>query len=440
MRHATAFHRECTGVFATAFVLLSTIWAGVVAAGTPGSLDDAYKAASQLAATPQGGDEAMAGYQAIVEAHLANEAVFDSALKQLARQYMELGRIEEGIQFFLNLGQRMYGQQKPNTLKEILGQFKLKYPQQTEQAIAGLQSSSGKQITGIPAMLSRELAEAILQREDAELRRKALERLQAMLAAPSSDEDKKQGLVTLASVLTAKFDRKVFHDLALPLLASPVPEIRATALRCLPGLEAPVQDLDLVVSMAGDESPKVRREVGPALIQIGKGQEKDKVIPALMQLLQDKEPAIVEWTIRSMWGQYASPELDGLLIRLSRDPKLHHNVIYFGLSTMKSKSPAVCSRLVEELADPDWNNSGRAAWGLTYGVPDEAKSVVEDGLLKALPQETNDNTRKDEFRALGMVATEKSRGYLQSVVDSSQETDNAKQLAREVLARLRSTP
>jgi hypothetical protein len=398
-----------------------------------------YQEANGLAAKPGEIDQAMAAYQAVIEAHLANETVFDSALRQLARQYMDSGRIDEGLQFFLNLGRRMYDPPKPNTLKEILGQFKLKYPEQTEKVIAQLQPSSSRQRGDVPAMPAKELSKAILQREDAQLRDKGLERLRAMLAPQSSDDQKKQGLATLASVMTAKFDRKGFRDLVLPLLASQAPEIRANALRCLPGLEAMTADLDLVLPMAQDDSPKVRREVGPVLIQVGKGQEQAKVIPALMQLLQDKEPAVVEWTIRTMWGQYASPEFDELLIRLSRDVNLHHNVIYFCLSTMQNKSPAVCRRLVEELADPDWNNSGRAAWGLTYGVPEEARSLVEDGLLRALPQETNEQTRKEEFHALRMVATEKSRGYLQSVIDSPQETDNSKQLAREILVELNST-
>jgi hypothetical protein len=103
---------------------------------------------------------------------------------------------------------------------------------------------------------------------------------------------------------------------------------------------------------------------------------------------------------------------------------------------MREKSVAVCRRLVDELDDPDWNNSGRAAWGLTYGVPEEAESLVEQGLLEALPEETNPYTRKQEFRALRGVATEKSRQYLESVVESELDTEEFKQMSREILADL----
>jgi HEAT repeat protein len=197
-----------------------------------------------------------------------------------------------------------------------------------------------------------------------------------------------------------------------------------------------IEDLPLVIPLAEDPSAQVRELVGGVLIQLGKGACGETVIPALMQLLQDEDSKVVERTIRSMWGQYASPEFDALLIKLSYEQQYHHNVIYFSLSTMRRKSPAVCRRLVEVLGEPDWNDSGRAAWGLTYGVTDEAKALVEAGLLKALPEETNEGTRKNEFRALGRVATEASRPYLTSVVESDMETHEVRKTAREILASL----
>lgn len=58
------------------------------------------------------------------------------------------------------------------------------------------------------------------------------------------------------------------------------------------------------------------------------------------------------------------------------------------------------------------------------------------GLLRALPEEINPHTRKAEFRALAAVASEASREYLQSVVDSPSETDIAKSTASEILKSL----
>ena len=257
-----------------------------------------------------------------------------------------------------------------------------------------------------------------------------------MLAPEAVEQQKQLALQVLSRALPAKFDRQPFRPLVLPLLNSNNHNIRASALNSFRGLDPSLDDLDYVLPLVEDPATEIRKTVGGVLISIAQGKEPETVIPALMRLLQDPETEVVDRTIRSMWGQYTSPEFDQLLIKLSYEQQYHNNVIYFCLSTMRTKSVAVCRRLVEELSDPDWNNSGRAAWGLTYGVPEEAKTLIEEGLLKALPEEINTCPRTQEFRALRGVATEKSRPYLQSVVASELETDEFKELAREILEQL----
>jgi hypothetical protein len=429
--------RRC-GVLAAVLILA---WAGgVVASATPGSLQEMSRKADELAATPAGRDQAIAPYQALIETHLANEALFDAALRQLARCYLEAGRGEEGIRFFASLGPKMFDPKKGSTFRDIMREFSLKYPEQAKAAWDQMMPSSRRETRATETVPVRDLSAAILQRNDADQREKALARLRTMLAAESPDDNRKQGLATLYSAMTAKFDRRPFRDLVVPLLQAKDPDLRVLALRCLPGLDAASGDLALVLPLVADPAVEVREEVGPALILIGQGKESEKVIPALTTLLRDPERSIVQRTLRSMWGQYSSPEFDELLIQLTKDREHHGPAIYNALSTMRRKSPAVCRRLVEELSDPDWNNSGRAAWGLTYGVTEEAKPLVEEGLLKALPQETNDYTREHELQALREVGTAKSRPYLQSVIDSPLETDRFKQLAREVLAGLDRKP
>jgi hypothetical protein len=327
-------------------------------------------------------------------------------------------------------------------------EFSVNYPEQVTAAMNQMRSSleearvaSEHQETRAAEIAPiKELSTAILQRNDAGQREKALARLRTMLAAESPDDNKKPGLATLHSAIAAKFDRQPFRTLVLPLLQAKAPDLRALALRCLPGLDATTGDLALVLPLVADPAVEVREEVGPALILIDQGKEQEKIIPALMKLLRDPERSVVQRTLRSMWGQYSSPEFDELLIQLTKDREHHGPAIYNALSTMRRKSPAVCRRLIEELSDPDWNNSGRAAWGLTYGVTEEARPLVEEGLLKALPQETNEYTRENELRALLGVGTEKCRPYLQSLIDSPLETDKLKQLAREVLANLGRRP
>jgi hypothetical protein len=437
--------RRC-GVLATVSILAWTCTASAGAAR--GSLQEISRKADELAATPAGRAQAIAAYEALIETHLANEALFDAALRQLARCYVEAGRAEEGIRFVASAGQRMFDPKRGNALRDIMREFSVNYPEQVTAAMNQMRSSleearvaSERQETRAVATAPlKELSTAILQRDDADQREKALARLRTMLAAESSDENKKQGLSTLHSALPAKFGRGPFRELVLPLLQAKDPGLRALALRCLPGLDATIGDLALVLPLVADPVVEVREEVGPALVLIDQGRAQERVIPALTRLLRDPERSAVQRTLRSLWGQYSSPEFDELLIQLTRDREHHGPAIYNALSTMRRKSPAVCRRLVEELSDPDWNNSGRAAWGLTYGVTEEAKPLVEEGLLKALPQETNEYTRENELRALLAVGTEKCRPYLQSVIDSPLETDKAKQLAREVLGHLDRKP
>jgi beta-lactamase regulating signal transducer with metallopeptidase domain/HEAT repeat protein len=281
-----------------------------------------------------------------------------------------------------------------------------------------------------------DLAANIVQRKDPALREKSLVSLREMLAPESSIGQQQQGLTALLGSLTAKFDREPFRAPVVALLESDDAHCRALALRCLPSLEATHADLALLLPMVKDVSSEVRENVGVTLKFIDKGEHGEQVIPALMELLNDADSQVVVRTLRGMWGEYTSPEFDALLIELSHDERYRGYTIYHALSTMQSKSVAVCERLIEELDNPDWNDSGRAAWGLGYGVVKEAYSLVEEGLLTALPEEMNNYTRREEFEALSVVATEKSRPYLQSVVDSELETEEFKKQAKAILEHL----
>ncbi|MBN1589741.1 MAG: right-handed parallel beta-helix repeat-containing protein [Pirellulales bacterium] len=288
-------------------------------------------------------------------------------------------------------------------------------------------------VVAVPQVPRENLAEKIRQRMDPALRQRSLEKLQTLLSADASTQDHLSGLTALFEAITTKFERAPFRALVLPLLESENAQVRMMALHCLPRLNAKPEDLAKVVPLVDDPSPEVRSVAGSALVSIGQGKHKEQVLPALMKVLQDSDSEVVTKVIRSTWGQYSSPEFDKLLIKLSHDDRYRGITLYHCLSTMQSKSVPVCRRLIEELDNLDPNDSGRAAWGLTYGVVDEAKPIVEEALLKALPEETDDYTRGNEFTALRRVVSEKSRAYLKSVIDSNLETDEYKKTAREIL-------
>lgn len=400
------------------------------------SFETTLREAKQLARESDDPDAAIAKYRAVVETHLLNEKLFAEALKGLADSYERSGRTEEGIRFFMKHVDEMERAGRRDVLKGIFNNYRLKHEDVVKKVFGELQGVPKETPVTPHAYFSKDLSEAILQRGDKQLREKALEKLQAMLASESPASTKRQALSTLGTSLTAKFDRAPFLPLVKPLLKSEDHVVRTLAVGCLPGVGATADDLPLVAALTEDPSPQVRMQLASALIALGNREHGDQVIPALTKLLQDDDEKVVQRSIRSMWGQYSTPEFDEFLVKLSRDPRHHYITIYHCLSTMQSKSVPVCRRLVEELDEPNWNNSGRAAWGLTYGVTDAAKSLVEEGLLKALPEETNQYTREQEFRALRGVATEKSRDYLKSLLESDLETEKFQQLAREILADL----
>ena len=66
----------------------------------------------------------------------------------------------------------------------------------------------------------------------------------------------------------------------------------------------------------------------------------------------------------------------------SLDHQVRHGAIYFGLSTFRDKSADVIEALIQTLSDPDWNNSGRALWGLGHGVPAQHHRRVAEAMVE----------------------------------------------------------
>ncbi len=424
------------GAVALLLFCTSTVYSQPAESLPEKSVQQLFGEAKQLSKSPDNNAQLAEKYRAVIDLHRANEKAFRQSLKEMIKYYEDSGQPEKAVRLIVDLTSQESLRKHYEALSGIAEGLNRKHPDLVKKIAREMQQAAKEErsVPQIAPVVS--LADSILQREDKALREKSLEKLQGLLSPDSTDKTKRSALVTLQKAFAAKFDHKSFRPVVVPLLDSEDSLVRMLAVQCLPGAGGTAEDLPKVATMVEDESHRVRRSVGSALIHIANGEHKEIVIPALMQLMQDEEHEVIKSNIRSMWGQYTSPEYDEFLVSLSNEPRYHHIVIYHCLSTIQKKSLIVCRRLVEELNDPDWNNSGRAAWGLTYGVTEEAKPLVEAGLLKAIPEETNQYTRKQEFRALQQVATDKSRAYLQSVVDSELETDQFKHLAAGVLSKL----
>ncbi len=400
------------------------------------SLQEVYNEAKELAQSPQSREQAIARYRLVIETHQANERLYQAALRELGLCCEDSEQVQEVVPLLLQQTEsRREMQERQAVLKEVIGKIRVKHPEAFRKVVAEMEAATQEERPR-PAMPSKVLSDAILQRKDKDLRENGLAQLQEMLGPESSADQQKTALTTLFMSRSADFDRDPVRRLALPLLKSDDAQVRAWALRCVPILNPGPDDVAVVLPLADDPSADVRKAVGEALVLLGKGEHADQVVPALTRLLGDSDPEVIDATLRPLWGSpYVTPALEERVIQLSREPGHRSIAIYFALSTMPNKSVPVCKRLIEVIQDPLSKNDDRArvAWGLRGGVVEEAKPLVEAGLLAALPEETDQDARTAEFRALRRVATEKARPYLRSVLASEMESDHYKKLAQDIL-------
>lgn len=398
------------------------------------SMEELFESTEELT-----GEDKVLVLKEIIEKHKTNEQLFKQSISELVQHYKDTEQGEELLQLgYVDVLQYLEQRNDSKTFEYLKSETILALRKKPEfaQQLEDKYDSRGLSDPTQGAEPKLELVDMILQREDENLREEGLEKIAALLVESSTDEDKLKGLVTLHRCLTEKFYRPPFQQLVLPLIHSEDEKIATSALHCLPGLETPVSALPEIAKLADHENDYIRTVAGKTMIQIDQGQNPEVVIPVLVKLLNDDIPKVRRDLVRSMWGRYSSEEFDKLLVELSYEEDLYDVIVYHGLSPKPKKSRAVCKRLVEVLDDPDWNNSGRAAWGLTYGVIDEAYPFVENAVLKALPHETKSYTRKNLFRVLATVGTEKSKPYLEEVIESDLETEEDKERARAILETL----
>jgi hypothetical protein len=403
---------------------------------SPGSLAKLYADAEKLAEDPATLEQSAARLQELVAVHRENTTLYDRAFSQLLKHYVQLGQGEQAARLVQDELTYKVAEIEAVQQAHVIEQARRRFPTEFAKLREEDRAKSREVSAAVPDTDDADLTKQILQRGDKEVRVKALARIREQLAAGAGAQSQLSGLQSLYKSLSAKFDHAAFRPAVLPLLLSNDHDVRLMAIVVLPGISEDKADIKAILRSVEDGSPRVRASVATALISIGKGEVVGQVAPALVKLLRDTNQDVVHQSIRSMWGQYRTPELNAVLIELANTPQHHHVAIYHGLSPQPEKNAVMCERLVEELADPDWNNSGRAAWGLTFGVMPEARALVEEGLLAAIAEETNAYTRSEEFAALKNVASEKSRAYLTKLAATNEETDDVRKQANEILAVL----
>lgn len=172
---------------------------------------------------------------------------------------------------------------------------------------------------------------------------------------------------------------------------------RIAALSALGSLGREDTDLALVLDLWPELAVPDRWQLARLLaIFSGMDLRSGPAAERMLELVQNAKATGFDRSMGAVWGATVSDAIAEAFIELSRssDTTLAHNAIYFGLSTFMEKSPATVERLIEVLEDPDWNNSGRALWGLSYGVPPVSKDRVVDAMLDLYEHRSSTKVRE----------------------------------------------
>ncbi len=199
---------------------------------------------------------------------------------------------------------------------------------------------------------SKPLKDKILQRKDKALRAEGLDELAGLLLA--DDREKSLlGLEVLRSIGSIKCDKERFEPYALKALNNADGEVRRSALRCLGVLFTPEQRADLLIPMAKDQSPEVRRMVAESLSSIHVENRSEEIVSALRPLLKDDDWRVRGRAMDGLWSRGGpTEELEEVALELAKRPTGWEDEQEFAygiywLSVKATQSAKLAQRLVE---------------------------------------------------------------------------------------------
>jgi len=248
-------------------------------------------------------------------------------------------------------------------------------------------------------VVSRSWVADLHQLRDRAKRDAAVAEVRAALASPDRGL-RYAALLALNQAHDVEFDRSPLREVVADLCRSEAGDAQVCALYCLHRIGVRDEDRGFLLAALRAPSPPLAQSGTHLLMSFFDRRIEGPAADAALLLLRSAESSNVRSALTGLWGATASDEVQSRMLELERDATTRHDAIYFGLSTLQNKSRAVVERLVEALADPDHNNSGRALWGLGQGVSDGESKLVADAALALFEGRGAQSSRTDALRLL----------------------------------------
>ena len=230
------------------------------------------------------------------------------------------------------------------------------------------------------------------------------------------------------------FDKASFRGSILPHLDSDTPDLLQQAWLALSISGHQPEDLERLRRDA--HKPGLIKNASRLLSSWENGDLTGASGNTVVSLLAQSEPDTRKEILRGIWGASFSEELTSQVVELANPEQPgSSDALYFSLSTMSQKSPAVVERLIEYLADPDPNNANRAFWGLGQGVPEESNARLAEVALELVNTRTG-NTRNQALDLLARYAQSEQLQTIEALATKNEFTEDQQQTFTEIINQL----
>lgn len=248
------------------------------------------------------------------------------------------------------------------------------------------------------------------------------------------------GLVAVPQIAKVSYDKSPMRELVLRHAKSADAAVR-TAFPFAFLNAGPTQpgDVDVVLPLTSDPEARVRDNAGRSLVFFTKYDLTGPAGERVLALLDDPDRQVRRDVLGSIWGSRVSPGIEAKLLAMfaSEDHQVRHEAFYFGLSTLKDKSPAVVDACIEAMESADGELQWRARWGLRQGVPEDQRGKVGDSYLRLLAARSDSRVEEDGFQWLTHYGNESQAAELDKIAQNPLASDSAKKGATSAAEAIR---